>query len=49
MDIREEAVRNTFNIMVKIHPTLKPTLELMLALRLEQIGVENGKAKTIKR
>ena len=46
IDIREEAVRNTYDIMLKRHPTLKPTLDLMLELRLQQIGIEeNGKIK----
>ena len=46
IDIKEEAVRNTYNIMLKRHPTLKPTLDLMLELRLQQIGIEvDGKNK----
>lgn len=40
MDIREEAVRNTYDIMLKRHPTLKPTLDLMLKLRLQQMGIK---------
>lgn len=39
MDIREEAVRNTYEQMLKLHPEQKKTLDLMLKLRLEQIGV----------
>ena len=40
IDIREQAVRSTYHIMLKRHPTLKPTLDLMLRLRLQQMGLE---------
>ena len=40
MDIREEAIRNTHKLMLELHPDQKKTIDLMLKLRLEQMGVE---------
>lgn len=39
MSIEEEACRNTYDTMLKLHPDQKKTLDLMLKMRLQQLGV----------
>jgi len=39
MNIDEEAIRETYKKMLILHPEQKETLDLMLKLRLQQIGV----------
>jgi len=39
MSIDEEAIRNTYENMLAIHPDQKPMLDLMLKARLKSIGI----------
>jgi len=38
---KEQAIRKTYETMLKLHPESKDTLDLMLKLRLSQIGVSD--------
>ena len=46
MRIDEEAIRNTYEDMLAIHPDQKSTLDLMLKARLKSIGITDEITRT---
>lgn len=46
MDLNEEAIRNTYEDMLVIHPDQKSMLDLMLKARLKSIGITDEITRT---